>query len=76
MYKIILSEYGLPSKIVLDAGTNFISENIENFIKQPGIYHAMSSSHTHQSCEQAEAYTTYCSNSIKNLVYGILVIFL
>ena len=29
--KIIFSEYGLPSKIVSDAGTNFVSEKSQDF---------------------------------------------
>ena len=32
-YKIILSEYRLPSKIGSDTGTNFISEKFKNLCK-------------------------------------------
>ena len=38
---IIFSEYVLPSKIVADVGTNFDSENIENFCKKLSMQHAV-----------------------------------
>ena len=31
MAKMIFAEYGLPKKIISDAGTNFISQNSESF---------------------------------------------
>ena len=35
--KIIFTEYGLPKKIMSDAGGNFISENFKRFYKNQNI---------------------------------------
>ena len=36
--KIIFSEYGLPGKIVSDAGTNVISEKFDDFCKEHSTF--------------------------------------
>ena len=46
---IIFSEYGLPSKVVSDAGTNFVSEKVENFCKELSIHYIMSFSYNNQN---------------------------
>ena len=52
--KIIFLEYGLPRKIMSDAGSNFISENFEKFCKKLNTECAASSSYHHQSNGQVD----------------------
>ena len=52
--EIIFTEYRLASKIVSDAGTNFVSKKFKNFCKPLSIHHAASSSYNHQSNRPAK----------------------
>ena len=46
--KIIFSEYGLPKKIMSDAGSNFVSDQFKQYCKKLNIEKATSSCH-HQN---------------------------
>ena len=48
-------EYGIPRKIMSDAGGNFISEKFEKFCQKLNIEHAALSSYHHQSNGKVEA---------------------
>ena len=51
----IFAEYGIPQKIMSDAGTNFVSERFMQFCKSISIEQAVSSAYHHQSNGQVEA---------------------
>ena len=55
----------LPSKVISDAGTNFVSEKLENLCKRLGIHHAVSSSYNHQSNGQIEACINFVKRTMK-----------
>ena len=55
--KMIFAEYGLPKKIISDAGTPFTSETFKKFCRQMSIQQSITSSyHCQNNCE-VEAYT-------------------
>ena len=56
MCKVIFAEYGLPKKIWLDSGSNFVSDKFRTFCKSLNIEQAFSSSYHHQRNGQVEAY--------------------
>ena len=53
--KIVFVEYGIPHRIMSDAGSNFISEKFKKFCSSLNIKQAVSSSYHHQSNRQVEA---------------------
>ena len=53
---IMFSEFGLPNKKVLDAGTNFLSDQFKQFCRQLNIDQAITSSHHYQSNAQCSMY--------------------
>ena len=53
--KIIFAEYGIPCKLMSDAGTNFISDSFQKFCRAINIELATSSAYHHQSNEQVKA---------------------
>ena len=59
--KIMFAEYGLPFKIVLNAGTNFVSEKCKESYRKLNIGQAITLSHNHQNSAQAEACTNFVS---------------
>ena len=46
--KIVFAEFGLPKKILTDAGTNFILEHFTQFCRQLNIQQAITSSYHYQ----------------------------
>ena len=66
--KIIFAEYGIPRKIMSDAGTNFISEKCQQFCKRVNIEQAVSSSYHHQGNGQVEACIKFIKCSLKNVL--------
>ena len=52
--KIIFAEYGIPCRLMSDAGSNFISEQFKNFCNSLNIKQAVLSSYHHQSNRQVE----------------------
>ena len=47
--KIIFAKYGIPLKIMSDAGTNFVSDRFWQFCKTINVEQAVSSAYHHQS---------------------------
>ena len=52
--KIIFSKYGIPHKIMSDAGTNFVSDRFQQFCKMINIDQAISLVYHHQSNRQVK----------------------
>ena len=50
--KVILAEYGIPCKLMSDAGTNFISDKFKKFCSRLNIEQAVLSANHHQSNRQ------------------------
>ena len=65
--KVTFSEYGLPKRIMSDAGGNFISDTFRQFYKYMTIEQVMSLSYHHQSNCQVEA----CIKFVKNTMLQI-----
>ena len=53
--KFIFAEYGIPQKLMSDAGTNFVSEKFWQFCKTINVEQAVSLAYHHQSNGQVEA---------------------
>ena len=64
--KIIFAEYGIPHRLMLDAGSNFISEKFRSFCNSLNIEQAVSSSYHYQSNGQVEACIKFIKHTIKN----------
>ena len=47
--KVIFAEYGIPCKLMSDAGTNVISEKFRKFCSRLNFEQAVSSAYHHQS---------------------------
>ena len=65
MHEVIFAEYGLPKKIILDSGSNFVSGKIRTFCKILNIEQAFSLSYDHQSNGQVEACITFVKCTLK-----------
>ena len=79
--KIIFAEYGIPHKIMLDAGTNFISEKFQQFCKRVNIEQTISLLYHHQSNCQVEACIKFikcmlkkCTESGRDIYMALLQI--
>ena len=57
--KIIFAEYGIPCKLMSDAGTNFVSDKFQKFCNGISVKQAVSSMYHHQINGQVKA----CINS-------------
>ena len=57
--KTIFTEYGIPHKIMSDAGTNFVSDRFQKFCRAIKIEQATLSAYHHQSNGQVEACITF-----------------
>ena len=53
--KVIFTEYGIPCRLMSDAGTNFFSEKFRRFCSRLNIEQAVSSVYHHQSNGQVKA---------------------
>ena len=51
----IFAEYGIPHKLMSDAGTNFVSEKFRCFCRSINIEQAVSSAYHHQNNGQVKA---------------------
>ena len=51
----IFTEYGIPCKLMSDAGTNFVSEKCGCFCRSINVEQAVSSAYNHQSNGQVKA---------------------
>ena len=74
--RFIFSQYGLPSKIISDVGTNFISEKFEDICKRLSIHHAVALSYKHQGNRQVEACIKFVKRSIENVKRLMQIYFL
>ena len=63
--KIIFAEYGVPCKIMSDAGTNFVSERFQKFCRVINVEHATSSAYHHQSNGQVKACIKFIKQTFK-----------
>ena len=63
--KIIFAEYGIPKKIMSDAGTNFISDRFQQFCKMINVEQAVSLAYHHQSNGQVEACVKFIKCTFK-----------
>ena len=64
MTKMLFVEYRFSKKIITDAGINFISEMFRHFCRGMSIQQSLTSSHHHQSNDQAEA----CMKCVKHTI--------
>ena len=63
--KVIFAEYGIPQKLMSDAGTNFVSEKFQQFYRTINVEQAVSLSYHHQSNRQAEACIRFIKCTLK-----------
>ena len=59
----IFAEYGIPQKLMSDAGINFVSEKFRHFCKSTNVEQAVSLTYQHQSNGQVKA----CIKFIKQM---------
>ena len=64
--KLIFAEYGIPCRLMSDAGSNFVSEMFRSFCSSLNIEQAVSSSYHHQSNRQVEACIKFIKHTVKN----------
>ena len=62
------SEFGLPKKIMSDAGGNFVSDKFRQLCKIMNIEQAMPSSHHHQSNRQMEVCIELIKHTMKKCI--------
>ena len=65
--KVIFSEYGLPKKIMSDAGSTYISDKFRQFCKCMNIEQGISLSYYHQSNGQVEACTKFIKHTMEKM---------
>ena len=68
--KIVFTKFGLPKKIISDAGTNFALNTFKQFCRQMNIEQTIASSYHHHSSRQVEA----CIRFVKQIITNTLII--
>ena len=68
--KDIFTEIGIPRCIVSDGGTQFTSQEFQDFTKTWGIYHRVTSPTNAQSNGQAEHFVQTIKNSLSKAIEG------
>ena len=63
----IFTEYGIPHKLMSDAGTNFVSEKFRLFCRSINVEQAVSSAYHHQSNGQVKACIKFIKQTFKNV---------
>ena len=63
--KVIFAEYGIPCKLMSDAGTNFVSDKFRKFCRSLNIEQAVSSAYHHQSNGQVKACIKFIKSTFK-----------
>ena len=63
--RVIFTEYGIPCKIMSDAGTNFVSDKFRKFCSRLNIEQAVLSVYHHQSNGQVEACIKFIKCTLK-----------
>ena len=66
--KVILSEYGLPRKIMSDVGHSFISDKFMQFCKTMNTVQATTSSYHQQSNRQVEVCIKFIKHTMKKCI--------
>ena len=66
--KVIFSEFGLPKKLMLDMGGNFISDKFKWFCKNSNIEQATSSSCHHQGNGKVEACIKFIKHTMNKCI--------
>ena len=66
--KVIFVEYGIPLKLMSNAGTNFISDKFRKFCSRLSIKQAVSSVYHDQSNGQVEACINFIKCMLKNML--------
>ena len=81
--KIMFAEYGIPCKIMSDAGTNFTADRFWQFCKAINVEQAILSVYHHQSNRQAKAQIKFikctfkkCTDSGRDINMALLQIFM
>ena len=65
--KVIFAEYGIPCKLMSDAGTNFVSDKFRKFCCRFNIEQAVLSAYHHQSNGQVKTYIKFIKCTLKNV---------
>ena len=63
--KVKFSEYGIPCKLMSDAGANFVSDNFQKFSNSINVEQAVSSVYHHQSNGQVKACIKFMKHTFK-----------
>ena len=66
--KVMFAEYGIPHRLMSDAGTNFISEKFQRFCSRLNIKHAVLSMYHHQTNGQVKACIQFIKCTLKGCV--------
>ena len=72
-FKIVITEYGIPKRVMLDAGGNSVSEKFKIFCNSLNIEQAISSSYHHQSNWQVEACIKFIKQPLKNAMTLVMM---
>ena len=64
----IFTEYGLPHKLMSEAGTNFVSEKFRHFCRSINIEQAVTLAYHHQSNGQVKACIKFIKQTFKNVL--------
>ena len=70
----MFAEFGLPKKIVSDAGTNFISDKFKQLCRHQNIEQAIILSCHHQSRGPMEVCIKFMKHTIKNALVIMMTI--
>ena len=70
---VVFTEFGLPKKLVLDAGTIFVSDLFKQFCGQLNTNKAITTSYYQQNNEQVEACIKFVDCAIKNALITIMM---
>ena len=63
--KVIFAKYGLPQKLMSDAGADFVSDKLQQFCRSINVDQAMSLVYHHQSTRQVEACIKFVKCTLK-----------
>ena len=68
--KVTFAEYGIPCKIMSDAGTNFVSDKFRKFCSRLNIEPAVSSAYHHQSNGQVKSCIKFIKHTFKKYAHS------
>ena len=69
--KIIFAKYGIPHKLISDAGTNFVSDMFQKFCNSIRVEQVVSSMYHHQSNGQVKACIKFIKRTFKNALTAV-----